>query len=343
MIRLASEKDRNRSCFFLKKGEKLHCYQYKTIIFGFNARPFILNYVLKFHANKFPLDECLQPLKSNFYVDNLVKTGNNAEALSALYTSVRECLQKGNFDLQSCNSNSVKLQKKMEADGMLSGFDSGWEKVLGYLYDPVEDSIKVPPHSCDMEVSIKRKILSSETSKVFDPLSLYLPVTVWSRQLMRESWRQKLLSRDDAVPQNMSPVWRMLAKDLSALDSVSFPRRVLDEGKDTRLFFFCNASKATYGFSIYTVQDGTSSLVFAKANMAPLPGKSLPTLELLSLFLAMKCFPFLKKSQGDIPIKDVYMITDAQVVMSWILAEFVHTKNIFVQNQLQDITQVTEH
>ena len=210
----------------------MHCYRYKTIIFGFNASPFILKYVLKFHADKFPLDECSQTLKSNFYVDNLVKTGNKAEALSALYTSVREHLQKGNFDLQSCYSNCVKLQKKMEADGTLSGFDSGWEKVLGYLYDPVEDSIKVPPHSCDMEASTKRKILSV-TSKVLDPLFLYLPVTVRSCLLMRDSWRQKL-NWDDAVPQNMSSVWRRLTKDLSALDSVSFPRRVLDEGKNTR-------------------------------------------------------------------------------------------------------------
>lgn len=139
----------------------------------------------------------------------------------------------------------------------------------------------------------------------------------------------------------MISVWKTLAKDLSALDSISFPRSVLDEGKDTKLFFFCDASKAAYGFSVYAVQDGRSSLLFTKAKVAHLQGKFLPTLELLSVFLAVKRFPFLKKSLEDIPIKDVYMVTDAQVVLSWILAEFIHTKNIFVRNRLQDITQMT--
>ena len=54
-------------------------------------------------------------------------------------------------------------------------------------------------------------------------------------------------------------------------------------------------------------------------------------------------FAFLNKILGDIPIKDVYMITDAQVVLSWILTEFVHTENIFLQNRLQDIAQMTEN
>lgn len=104
-----------------------------------------------------------------------------------------------------------------------------------------------------------------------------------------------------------------MAKDLSALDSVPFPRRVIDEGKDTKLFFFCDASKAAYGFAIYAEQDGNSHFVLVKAKMAPLQGKSLPTLELLAVIFAMKCFPFIKESLKDIPIKGVYVITDAPV------------------------------
>ena len=43
-IRLSRETDKNRFCFFMRDGEKLVTYRYKTIIFGFNASPFILNY-----------------------------------------------------------------------------------------------------------------------------------------------------------------------------------------------------------------------------------------------------------------------------------------------------------
>ena len=84
MIHLDLGKDCNHFCFFIKKGKNLHCYRYTPILFGFNANPFILSYVLKYHAEKFPSDECFQAFKSNFYVDNLAETGNDNNIL--LYT-----------------------------------------------------------------------------------------------------------------------------------------------------------------------------------------------------------------------------------------------------------------
>lgn len=46
--------------------------------------PFILNYAIKHHLNKF-LDEWIEMLKKNFYVDNLVKTSNLFGKLLYLY------------------------------------------------------------------------------------------------------------------------------------------------------------------------------------------------------------------------------------------------------------------
>ena len=51
-IRLARETDNNRFCFFLHDEDRLVTYHYKIIV-GFNASPFILNYVLKYHAEKY--------------------------------------------------------------------------------------------------------------------------------------------------------------------------------------------------------------------------------------------------------------------------------------------------
>ena len=60
MIKLKELADRNRFCFFMRKGDKLICYRYKTLIFGFNSSPFILNYVIRDLANKFPSDNCYE-------------------------------------------------------------------------------------------------------------------------------------------------------------------------------------------------------------------------------------------------------------------------------------------
>ena len=63
MIKLKKIEDRNRFCFFLRDGDKLVAYRFTTIIFGFVASPFILNYVIQYHASLFPNDECTQMLK----------------------------------------------------------------------------------------------------------------------------------------------------------------------------------------------------------------------------------------------------------------------------------------
>ena len=119
MIKLNSEKDKNRFCFFLKEGDKIICFRYTTLIFGFNASPFILLYVLRHHAQQFPDDPCTQMLKNNFYMDNLCKTGNSSEELNRLYQEKVNRLGEGGFDLRSCNSNCERLKKQMKKDNML--------------------------------------------------------------------------------------------------------------------------------------------------------------------------------------------------------------------------------
>ena len=48
MIRLKTKMDQNRFCFFIKNNEFI-CNRYKTLLFGFNACPFISNFILQYH------------------------------------------------------------------------------------------------------------------------------------------------------------------------------------------------------------------------------------------------------------------------------------------------------
>lgn len=52
---------------------------------------------------------------------------------------------------------------------------------------------------------------------------------------------------------------------------------------------FCDAAKMVYGSVVYAIQDGTSVLIFAKGKVDPIMTKTLPMLEFLVAFLAVKC------------------------------------------------------
>ncbi|XP_064082947.1 uncharacterized protein LOC135198958 [Macrobrachium nipponense] len=102
MIKLKNEVDKNRFCFFWKRGNKLVSYRYKAIVFGYTSSPFILNFVMKHLAESYPDDKCKEILTNNFYVDNLLITGNNIDEMKNLYRyPANDRMEQGGFILRS--------------------------------------------------------------------------------------------------------------------------------------------------------------------------------------------------------------------------------------------------
>ena len=340
-ISLANEQDKNRFSFFMIENDQLVAYRYRTIIFGFNASPFILNYVIKHHASQYPDDECSHILKFNFYVDNLLITGNSIEKLNHLYNECGSRMKKGGFFLRSWNSNSEELRNNFLKDDVIVQHGNDYEKVLGYKYLVNTDELQIAGCDLDSSVETKRSILS-QISKVFDPLGLYLPVTTRGKILMRDLWSQQL-SWDEIIPEQNKQLWSKLCHDLVQLPCITFPRNCIDsEASDNCLYIFCDASKLCYGFTVYNVCNGNSQLVYAKAKVAPQKKKSLPTLELMSVYLAMKCLPFIMDAYNNIKFKCIYIAVDSQVVLSWLVGNTVKTKNVFARNRIKDIAAFKE-
>ena len=77
----------------------------------------------------------------------------------------------------------------MQQDGKLIAHDCNFDKVLGYLYSPVSDIIKLNEAEIDETVNSKRGVLS-QTAKVFDPLGLAAPVTVRGKTLISGLWEK---------------------------------------------------------------------------------------------------------------------------------------------------------
>ena len=340
MIKLKSIKDRNRFCFFLKVGDKLVCYRFTTIIFGFNASPFILNYVIKHHASSFPDDHCTDSLLNNFFVDNLVKSHNSEDELVQLYVNSVARMGQGNFDLRSCNTNSKKLKEIMLKDTRYVEHGCEFDKVLGYKYSPDRDVIKLADSKIDlMPALVTKRIILSQFSKVFDPLSLTAPVSIRGKILLSDIWKKKKSEDhwDEEVDEEDSRTWSAVSKDLAGLSSIEFPRFSLSEDEPTDIFLFCDASKNAYGYVAYAVQNGKSCNVLSKSKVAPLLTKTLPTLELMGVFLAFNGLFSILNTFSKVKINNIFVAVDAQVVLSWLLSDVVKTKNQFARNRIRDV------
>ena len=132
--------------------------------------------------------------------------------------------QEGNFSLRSCNSNSKELKVLMKKDNLLTQHNSKFEIVLGYNYNPNKDLLNIATNSIDKGDKNKRSILAQRV-KVFYPLSLYAPITVKSKLIVRSLWRLNLDWHTE-VPQHMQSKWASMAVELTGLNKFSFTRRI---------------------------------------------------------------------------------------------------------------------
>lgn len=76
---------------------------------------------------------------------------------------------------------------------------------------------------------------------------------------------------------------------------------------------------------------------FCETKVAPTRSKSLPTLELLTVYTAFKALHCIRKSYSDATITDICIFADAQVVLLWLIKNNIKIKNIFAGNRIQDI------
>ena len=69
-------------------------------------------------------------------------------------------MDDAHFYMRSCNSNNDSLRNLMKQDGRIVTHDSMYEKVLGYLYNPLEDSMQLKRVEIDSSANTKRSIFS---------------------------------------------------------------------------------------------------------------------------------------------------------------------------------------
>ena len=339
MVKLKNLKDRNRFSFILYKNGEYVPYRYNSIIFGFCSSPFILNYILRHHAEKSRDPTISSAIATKFYMDNFIYTSTSEDKLTYCYDQIKVDLEKGGFNLRDWVSNSEKVSAHIPEEDR---GDSHSAKVLGYNYDPQQDLMTIKNNKLDEEADTKRKVLSSYSS-VFDPIGVLNPLMVRGKFVLRQITKAKC-SWDEKLPDAVIREWKKLCEDFGTLESFSFPRMSVSEDSPAEMFVFCDASEKAYGFSAYIVQNGQSKFYFSKCKIAPVEKRTLPSLELLASFLALKCISniLFENNFSNIKISKVNLFADSQVALSWLLTKKATKKNVFVNNRLKEITMFLE-
>ena len=335
-MRLASEDDRNKFAFILFDGTQYRHFRYTSVIFGFVSSPFFLACVLKHHALQNPDPHIRDVLASNFYVDNFVYSCTSSNDLCETSLECTRHLKQGGFTLRAWASNCTALTKQLPKDKIIESDKD--IKVLGYLINVEKDTMSSKTCTFNEKAETKRQILSS-ASNFFDPLGFFAPVTSYSKLILREISNLKL-DWDDPIPSSLQNDWQTFAMQCNShLNNIEFARHTFNNDSPLNLHVFSDASTKLLGVAIYVVQNDNSHLIYAKSKLAPLVGRTLPTLELMALNLACSVtsnvidnyhFPRNK-------IESITFYSDSQVCLSWTVSGQGPKRNVFACNRIKDV------
>ena len=336
-IYLKYDSDKDHFCFLWKTDDGMKAYRFRTLLFGLNASPFILNYIIQLHLQQQQETEVTAILRQSLYVDNFLYTSSDIQKLMYIYEESIKILQDGGFNLRSWKSNHPTMLSTMERDQTLLQHSASSEKILGYLYNPSEDSMALGGFQFEDQSGLTKRQLLSNINRVFDPLSLALPVTIRGRILMKQVWLEGT-DWDQQVSPEVKMKWKALQQDLLALQSLSFPRKTVDLERDVpvTLHVFCDGSRTCYGVAGYLEQENRTTLVYSHSKLAP-EKKSIPQTELLAVLQALDCVTTITTSL-DIKPEQVFIWCDAQVVLEW-LHTGAKTKSRFTINRLKSASE----
>ncbi|GFW09369.1 uncharacterized protein TNCV_2066271 [Trichonephila clavipes] len=225
--------------------ENIRTYKLKTVTYGLASASFLATRCIK----RIALDDKDNPnlsrvLQEDIYMDDLLSgadTPNNAISICKDFAHV---LSTRGFHLRKWNSNSTEFLAQFSEHSShdtrveFSKDSNESSKVLGLFWNSSNDTFGFQP-SLELTPPLTKRRILSESSKIFDPLGLLSPCTVFMKIFYQKLWLTKT-DWDSPIPQQLTEEWLKFQKAFNAINYLTVPRWVILTADNTvELHGFC--------------------------------------------------------------------------------------------------------
>lgn len=227
-------------------------------------------------------------------MDDLFAGADNRQQAAELIQEVVDIFAAGQFPLGKWAATSPNL---CPGDGpdivQLDEFEG--VSTLGLIWDPKKDVLSLKVSSFAADWAPTKRLILSETSKLFDPLGWVGPVVIVAKILIQDLWIANI-DWDTPVTQEFARTWIDFYDSLPDLEALKVPRWI--------------------NFSASEKQQLELHGI-AKTRVAPVKAQTIPRLELYGAVLLVR---LLNKLQEELKLNVVktYAWSDSQVVLAWI-------------------------
>ena len=283
------------------------------------------------------------------YVDNGAYTCNDRNELFSMIDVLPMIFNPYQFDIQQLVCNSVELQDQIDREYECNTDDE--VKLLGSMYNRVNDKLSPQPLKLDNKAKTKREILSA-INGVYDILGIYAPLLNRARIFLQKLQCDKSVDWDTPIQSNLQKEWSCITKQTNKVPVISINRFIGCRDSSYHLIAYTDASKLLYGVVIYILDINTGKLSFLMAKSrvvsTKLDMKSIPSMELHAIHFGVETMIMMYNDlAGDrvvlpLNICSLYLFTDSMVTLHWINSftnKFEKTQklDVFVQNRLKSI------
>ena len=244
-------------------------------------------------------------LKGNSYVDDLMDSVPSIKEAKELTEGAEHMMSKGGFIIKFWLFSGDHVE---ESNGTVTVLGVFWKPESDQIcfqaslnFSPKKHGVHILP---DLRVDqvpasipdkLTKRMVLAQVMRIYDPLGLLSPFTVYGRLLLRSTWELKV-QWDDPIPLELHRKWVKFFISLYDVNQLQCDRVLKPENATKELpelVLFSDASEVAYGFAAYVRWQCTddiyrSRLVMAKSRVAPLRKRSIPQLELNAALLSTR-------------------------------------------------------
>ncbi|GFT94630.1 integrase catalytic domain-containing protein [Trichonephila clavipes] len=209
--------------------ENIRAYKLKTVTYGLASASFLATRCIK----QIALDDKDNPnlsrvLQEDIYMDDLLSGADTPNNAISICKDIAHVLSTRGFHLRKWNSNSTEFLAQFsehsshDARVEFSKDSNESSKVLGLFWNSSNDTFGFQP-SLELTPPLTKRRILSESSKIFDPLGLLSPCTVFMKIFYQKLWLTKT-DWDSPIPQQLTEDWLRFQKAFNAINYLTVPR-----------------------------------------------------------------------------------------------------------------------